>query len=93
MAVPAEKRLALVDNLNPGDENWADGESDMNYTAAVEETFFDSLKSTIGVGAEKGAVIGGCVIGVPGAIIGGFVGGIIGGLHGLVIKPLAKLRR
>jgi predicted GTPase len=92
MAVPADKRLALVDNLNATEENWADCDDEMDYAEAIEISFLDSLLSTIGVGVEKGAYIGGCALGVPGAIVGGLLGGIVGGLHGLVVKPLAKLR-
>jgi hypothetical protein len=41
--------------------------------------------------AEKGAIVGGCIIGIPGVLVGGLVGAIIGGLRGLIVKPLMKV--
>ena len=92
MAVPSEKRLVLVDKLNIQNRNWKSNETDMDYSKAVSDTFFDSLLSGIGMGAGTGAHIGGRVLGAPGMIAGGLIGGIIGGLHALAIKPLSKLK-
>jgi len=91
MAIPAEKRLILVDNLNNAEHNWKSNDNDMNYAEAIKSGFFSSLLSGIGAGAEKGFVIGGCVIGVPGMIVGGLVGAIAGGLCSLAVKPLKNL--
>jgi predicted GTPase len=88
MAVPSEKRLVLADKLNATDVNWVSNDSEMNYTEAVKNSFFESLFTDVGAGAENGALIGGCALGVPGMIVGGLVGGIVGGLHALVIRPL-----
>jgi predicted GTPase len=89
-AVPAEKRLALVDNLNEDKQNWVFNDDDMDYTAAVKQSFFEALLEGIGDGAERGAITGGCIIGIPGMILGGLVGGIMGGLHSLIIKPFTN---
>jgi nucleoside permease NupC len=90
MAVPAEKRLIIADNLNADERSWQSNDDDMDYTGAIKQSFFDSLFEGIGEGAEKGAVTGGCIIGIPGMIAGGLVGGILGGLHALIIKPLTE---
>ena len=89
MAVPADKRLALADNLNTDEINWASNDGD--YIEAVKKSFLESLLSGVLGGAEKGAFIGSVAIGVPGALVGGLVGAVLGGLKSLIIKPLAKL--
>jgi len=88
MAVPAKKRLVLVDKLNTTDTNWTSNDAD--YTEAVKESFWDSLLESVCAGVEKGAVIGSRAIGIPGAIVGGLVGAVVGGLHALIVKPLAN---
>ena len=93
MAVPSEKRLALVDNLNTDEGNWASDDGEEDYSGAIQKSFWDSLLENVLEGAERGAFIGGCTLGVPGAIAGGLVGAVAGGLHTIVIKPLAKLGR
>jgi hypothetical protein len=90
MAVPAEKRLVLADKLNGDASNWASNDGD--YTGAVAEGFFSSLWDDVFEGIERGAIIGGCAIGIPGAIVGGLLGAIVGGLHSLIVRPLAKLK-
>ena len=56
-----------------------------------ERNRFASLLDSIVEGAEQGAFIGKCIIGIPGIVVGGFIGGIVNGLRTLVVKPLAKL--
>jgi len=89
MATPAEKRLVLVGKLNTDEENWVSNDGD--YSAAIKESFWDSLLVGISTYAEKGAIAGGIAIGVPGMIIGGLVGAVVGGLRSLVINPLKGL--
>jgi len=89
MAVPAEKRLVLVDKLNTYEENWISNDGD--YSKAIQESFWDSILVGISAYAEKGAIAGGIAIGVPGMIIGGLVGAVVGGLRSLVINPLKGL--
>jgi predicted GTPase len=90
MAVPSEKRLVLADKLNTDERNWVSNDGD--YFGAVQESFWDSLLKYVLEGIEQGAIIGGCVIGVPGMFVGGLVGAVVGGLKSLVVKPLSKLR-
>lgn len=90
MAVPAEKRLILAENLNPDEDNWLDDE-EMDYHEAIQYSFDETLWDCFITGAEKGAVAGGCALGVPGAIVGGLLGGILGGLNGLIVQPIMNL--
>ena len=92
MAVPAEKRLVLVDKLNGTEANWTSNDRDKDYAGAVKESFWSSLLEDVLAGIERGAVIGGCAIGIPGILVGGLVGAVVGGLRALVVKPLAKLK-
>jgi len=90
MAVPAEKRLVLADKLNGDEQNWCSNDAD--YSEAVQKSFWDSLLDSVVAGVEKGAIIGGCAIGVPGMIVGRLAGAIVGGLHELVVKPLTRFK-
>lgn len=90
MAVPSEKRLVLVDKLNADEKNWASNDGD--YAGAVQDSFLASLLEDVLEYVERGAIIGGCAIGLPGALVGGLVGAVVGGLHFLVVKPLSKLK-
>jgi len=91
VAVPTEKRLLIVDKLNDCEGNWESNDGEMDYSEAVHESFFSSFLKDIGMFAEKGGVIGGCVLGIPGMVVGGLVGGICGGLRALVIRPIVRL--
>jgi predicted GTPase len=93
MAVPSEKRLVLANNLNGNEDNWKSNDDDRDYAGAIKKSFWDSLLDDVLAGLEKGAVIGGCAIGIPGAIVGGLVGAIVGGLHALIVKPLSKKKQ
>jgi predicted GTPase len=88
MAVPAEKRLALAGNLNEDERMWEDDDREMNYKEEINKGFFEGVLDSIGEGAEKGAITGGCILGIPGMVVGGLVGAILGGIAGLIVKPL-----
>jgi len=90
MAVPADKRLVLIDKLNEDEGNWKSNDDD--YAEAVKGSFFDSLIESVFEGMEKGAAIGGYIIGVPGVLVGGLVGAVVAGLHSLVVKPLMEFK-
>ena len=91
MAVPSEKRLALVDKLNDDDLNWADDDGEMDYQEAIRGSFWTSLWDSVTSGAKKGAETGGDILGVPGMVVGSFIGTIFGGLNGLIVKPIRRL--
>ena len=78
MAVPSEKRLVLSDKLNAAEGNWMFDDREKDYAEAIQESFWDSLFKDILEGIEKGAVVGGCAIGIPGILVGGLSGAIIG---------------
>lgn len=92
MAVPGEKRLVLADKLNATETNWTFNDGDKDYAGDVQKSFWDSLLEDILEGIEKGAVIGGCAIGIPGVFVGGLAGAVVGGLRSLVVRPLSKLK-
>ena len=89
MAVPSEKRLVLVENLNEDDENWESNEED--FTTPIRNSFLSSLFEDVAAGVEKGAMIGGCALGLPGAVTGALIGCIVGGLKALVVTPIQNL--
>ena len=91
LAVPAEKRLALVDVLNKDEENWDSNDED--YMPLVKESFLESLVSNVTGGAERGGIIGGCAIGIPGLIAGALIGGIVGALKTLIVRPALYLMK
>ena len=88
MAVPSEKRLVLADKLNVTETNWTSNDKD--YSEVITKGFWSSLLDSVLEGVERGAVIGGCIVGVPGMVIGGLVGAVVGGLRSLIVKPLAQ---
>jgi hypothetical protein len=90
MAIPSEKRLALAGNLNEDERVWADDDKEMDYKEEIKKGFFEGVPDCIGEGAEKGAVTGGCILGIPGMVVGGLIGAILGGLSGLIVKPLTS---
>ena len=61
-------------------------------TNTTKEKNFDSLLESVLKGLGNGAVIGCCVVGIPGAILGGLIGGIVGGMCSLIVKLLKNLK-
>ena len=88
MAVPSEKRLLLADKINEDETKWTYDDGEMDYQEAIKKSFWDSFMESVGRCAEKGAIAGGCCLGIPGAIGGGLIGSIFGAFHGLVINPI-----
>ena len=82
----------MANHLNRNENNWKSNDNDKDYAGEVTKSFWDSLLDDVWDGLEKGAVIGGCAIGIPGAIVGGLVGAIVGGLRALIVKPLTKAK-
>jgi hypothetical protein len=90
MAIPAAKRLALAGNLNEDGQMWEHDDGEKNYREEIRSGFFEGVCESIEGGAEKGAITGGCILGIPGMVAGGLLGAIAGGLYGLIIKPIME---
>lgn len=76
-AIPAQKRIAVMEGINTDSDNYEHNDDDMDYNEEVKESFFDSF-DYISDGVDKGAEIGGTILGIPGAIVGAFFGGFVG---------------
>lgn len=87
-ALPAEKRIPILEGLNDDQETFAHNDEEMDYGACVEESFFETMGSMIGDGAEAGAELGGMLLGIPGKLVGGVIGGAVGTVGGCVIGIL-----
>lgn len=87
-ALPAEKRIPILEGLNDDREAFAHNDGEMDYGARVEGDFFETLGSMIGDGAEAGADLGGMLLGLPGRLLGGVIGGAVGTVGGCVVGVL-----
>lgn len=76
-AMPAQKRVALMEGINTNSENYEHNDDDEDYNEGVKESFYDSF-DYISDGVDTGAEIGGAILGIPGAIVGAFLGGFVG---------------
>ena len=87
-ALPAEKRIPILEGLNEDRESFAHTDSEMDYGAWREGGVFETLGSMIGDGAEAGADLGGMLLGLPGRLAGGVIGGAVGTVGGCIIGVL-----
>lgn len=76
-AMPAQKRVAVMEGINTDSGNYEYHDDDMDYNEEVKESFYDSF-DYISDGVDTGAEIGGTILGIPGAIVGAFLGGFVG---------------
>ena len=76
-AMPAHKRVALMEGINTNSENYEHNDDDENYNEGVKESFYESF-DYISDGVDTGAEIGSTILGIPGAIVGAIVGGVVG---------------
>lgn len=76
-AVPAHKRVALMEGINTNSENYEHNDADEDYNEGVKESFYESF-DYISDGVDTGAEIGEAILGIPGAIVGAFLGGFVG---------------
>ena len=83
-AVPKDKRLALVDNLNDDGENWIYDDEKEDYMKATSDSFLDSVINSFLDGEQDGIELGDMLLGIPGGLIGAFVGGAVGIVRGVV---------
>ena len=83
LSLPAEKRIAIAENLNDDSEMWECDDNEADYKEAISESFGDIVWDTTEEFAEKGFLAGGMALGMPGAVIGGVVCGIAGAIVGV----------
>lgn len=77
-ALPSQKRVAIMENINTDSDNYEHNDDDMDYGEAVKERIIDSFDYLISDGVDTGAEIGAKILGIPGAIVGAVIGGAIG---------------
>lgn len=83
LSLPAEKRIAIVENLNDDGEMWEYDDGDEDYISGISESFGEIFWDTVGEFAEKGVVYGGAILGMPGALVGSVIGGVAGAISGI----------
>lgn len=98
-SIPADKRLAFVDNINVDEDNWLHDDDGKNYTEEIKKDFFQSVGWYIKTGADDGRLYGEVLLGIPGAAVGYVLGGATGAIKGLFnvtkdkIKEGSKVRK
>lgn len=83
LSLPAEKRIALAENLNDDSEMWECDDNEEDYMEAISRSFGEIVWDTTEEFAEKGFVAGGVALGMPGAIVGGLLCGVAGVVTGV----------
>ncbi len=84
LSLPAEKRIAIAENLNGNSDVWEYDDGEEDYTGKISDTFAETVKDCISDFAERGVIYGGAALGMPGALAGGLIGGIIGAVTGVI---------
>lgn len=82
LSLPAEKRIAIAENLNNDKSMWECDDKEYDYKSGISQSFGEVFWETTENFAEKGFVGGGMVLGLPGAIVGGLVCGAAGAVVG-----------
>lgn len=83
LSLPAEKRIAIAENLNEDSDMWEYDDNETDYKEAISRSFGQVVWDTTEEFAEKGFIGGGMALGMPGAIVGGVVCGIAGAIVGV----------
>ena len=83
LSLPAEKRIAIAENLNEDEDMWKFDDEEKDYVSQISQSFGETLWDTVTDYAEKGVIYGGAVLGMPGAIVGSVVCGIAGAFVGV----------
>ena len=83
LSLPAEKRMAIAENLNDDKSMWQYDDNETNYHDAISQSFGEVLWDSVSDYAEKGVVYGGAILGMPGAIVGSVIGGTVGAIVGV----------
>lgn len=92
-SIPADKRLAFVDNINVDEDNWLHDDEEMEYTEEIQKDFFESVGWYIKTGAEDGQLYGYSLLGIPGEVIGFVIGGAVGTVKGLFCTSADKIKK
>lgn len=82
LSIPAEKRIAIAQNLNEDNDMWEYDDEEEDYSTAISQSFSEVFWDVTGTFAEKGAMAGGMILGVPGMVVGGVIGGAVGAVAG-----------
>ena len=83
-AIPRNKRLALIDNINQDEDNWLYDDKEVDYKSEIKRSFFETVWEGVADGAETGSEIGQSILGIPGYVIGGAVGAAFGAIGGVI---------
>lgn len=82
-ALPAQKRVAVMEGINTDSQNYEHNDDDMDYNEELKESWESSF-DYISDGIESGAEIGKTILGIPGMVVGGIIGGFMGCIRGIV---------
>lgn len=83
LSLPAEKRIAIAENLNNDKNMWDFDDNEQDYKEAISCSFGEIFWDTYEEFGEKGFDTGKKVLGMPGAFVGAVIGGAAGALVGL----------
>lgn len=83
LSLPAEKRMAIAENLNDDKNMWEFDDNEEDYKEAISKSFADIFWDTYEEFGTKGYAIGQEVLGKPGALVGAVMGGITGAVVGV----------
>lgn len=76
-AVPAHKRVAVMEGINTNSENYEHNDDEEDYNEEIKGSFYDSF-DYISDSVDTGAEIGSAILGIPGAFVGALLGGVVG---------------
>ena len=90
-AIPARKRLVVVENTNRDEHMWEKSDELENYQEEIKKSLVDSICEGAEHGGEIGGDIGGAIGGLfgntgrrVGEAVGRVVGGVVGGICGFI---------
>lgn len=81
-SIPAEKRILVADTIRADKDNWEHDDCEKDYKEEIKKSFIESVRESIGEGAEGLSWLGEHLLGIPGKGIGLILGGIAGGVFG-----------
>lgn len=84
-AIPKDKRLAFVDNINEEEDNWLHDDKEKDYRKSIKSSFVETVWDCITDGFDKGVEVGGDILGIPGKVVGAAVGATAGAVKGVMV--------